>query len=62
MDQKTFESEIAMCQVLTKKHGGKCNWGQCDKCGVVPLLYKLGKDEFYDDPVDVEHLRKIVLS
>lgn len=62
MDQKTFESEIAMCQILNKKHSGKCNWGECDKCGVIPMLYKLGKDEFYDNPADVENLRKTVLS
>lgn len=43
MDKEIFEKEIEMCRQLSKKNGGKCNWGECKKCGVVPLLYKLGR-------------------
>ena len=62
MEKEVFEKEIAMCQKLSKKNGGKCNWGECEKCGVVPLLYKLGKSEFYEKEDEVEKLKKVVLQ
>lgn len=62
MDKENFEKEIALCQKLSKKHGGKCNWGECNKCGVVPLLYKLGKGEFYESKEEVEKLKKTIFE
>lgn len=61
MDQEAFEKEIAMCRKLSKENGGKCKWGECDKCGVIPLLFKLGKGEFHEEEADVERLRKDAL-
>ena len=57
MEQETFEKEIGMCRELSKKNGGKCKWGECDKCGVIPLLYKIGKGEFYDSKIDIERIK-----
>jgi hypothetical protein len=59
--KETFEKEIAMCQKLSEKNGGKCNWGECKKCGVVPLLYKLGKGELYENKAEIKRIKKIVL-
>lgn len=50
-----------MCRRLNKKHGGKCAWGECDKCGVIPLLYKLGKGEVYEKE-KAQELKKMVLQ
>lgn len=61
MNEETFEKEIGMCQKLSKKNGGKCKWGECEKCGVIPLLYKLGKGEFYEEKDEVEKIKKVVL-
>ncbi|MDD5639406.1 MAG: hypothetical protein PHR47_01185 [Candidatus Pacebacteria bacterium] len=61
MEKETFEKEIAMCQKLSKKNGGKCNWGECKKCGVIPMLYKLGKEENYEEKESVKKLKDIVL-
>ena len=61
MDSATFEKELAMCRELNHKNGGKCNWGECDKCGVVPMLFKLGKGELYEKKEEVEMLKKQVL-
>jgi hypothetical protein len=60
MDKKTFEKELAMCQKLSHENGGKCNWGECAKCGVVPFLYKLGKGEFYEKEEEVKKLKEKV--
>jgi len=62
MEKEIFEKELAMCKKLFNKNGGKCRWGECDKCGVIPLLYKLGKGEFYDKEDEVKALRKSVLE
>jgi len=62
MEKEVFEKEIAMCQKLFKKNGGKCKWGECEKCGVVPLLYKLGKGEFYENKDEIEKIKKSVLQ
>jgi len=62
MEQELFEKEINMCRELSKKNGGRCKWGECDKCGVIPLLYKIGKGEFYDTPDDIERIKNISLN
>lgn len=62
MDNKTFEKEISMCRELFKKNGGKCNWGECDRCGVIPLLHKLYKGKIYEKEFEVKELRKSVLE
>lgn len=62
MEQQVFEKELAMCQKLSKENGGRCNWGECAKCGVVPFLYKLGKGEFYEKAEEVEELKRKVLQ
>lgn len=58
MEKETFEKELAMCRELNKKNGGKCNWGECEKCGVIPMLYKLAKKEVYEKPDEVEELKR----
>ena len=62
MNKETFEKEIAMCRELSKKNGGKCDWGECEKCGVIPLLYKLGKNEIYEKEDEVKELKRVMLQ
>jgi hypothetical protein len=62
MEKEVFEKEIAMCQKLSQKNGGKCNWGECKKCGVVPLLYKLGKNKFFEDKDEIEKIKNLALQ
>jgi len=62
MDQQTFETEVATCRELAKKNNGKCRWGECDKCGVIPLLYKIGKGEFYDNKEDIDRIKNNALN
>ena len=44
-----FKREIELCRDLSHKNGGKCNWGKCKDCGVVPLLYKFHKGMLLED-------------
>lgn len=61
MEKEIFDKEISMCRELSRKNNGKCNWGECEKCGVVPLLFKLGKGEIFEAADEVEKLREEVL-
>lgn len=51
-----------MCQKLSHDNGGKCNWGECEKCGAIPMLYKLAKGEIYEKEDEVKKLKAVVLS
>jgi len=54
---KVFEKELALCGKLSKKNNGKCNWGKCKDCGVVPLLYKLHKAELLEDTDEIAKIK-----
>ena len=52
--KKVFDREIKLCQMLSKKHRGKCGWGKCRDCGVVPLLIKLYKGKLLEKPSEIK--------
>lgn len=49
INKEVFGREISLCQKLSNKNNGKCGWGKCMDCGVVPLLYKLHKGKLLED-------------
>jgi len=59
--KKIFDAEIAMCRKLYKKSKG-CQWGKCQDCGVVPLLYKLHSGIVIENKTDLKKLKKSILS
>ncbi len=61
MNEETFNKEIAMCREHLQKKG-KCKWGECAKCGVIPLLFKLGKGDLYEEDEEIVELKKKVLN
>lgn len=61
MDKETFDKEISMCQELFRKNHG-CNWGKCQDCAVIPLLYKLYKGEIVEEKEEVKKLKDKVLN
>jgi len=60
--QEVFEREIALCQNLTKENNGKCGWGVCKDCGVLPLLFKLHKGVLIEDAEEVANLKREILK
>lgn len=58
MDQETFKKEMDMCRRLSQENGGGCSWGKCKDCGVVLLLYKLGRNEFFEDKTKIDAVKK----
>jgi len=61
ISKETFEKEIEMCRNLSRENGRKCNWGECDKCGVIPLLYKLHKGKFLEKQDEISSAKKGVV-
>lgn len=52
------QSEMDICRKLSQENGGRCNWGVCDACGVIPLLHKLATGKVCEDGGDdVQKLR-----
>ncbi|MDD2516097.1 MAG: hypothetical protein PHF46_02165 [Candidatus Gracilibacteria bacterium] len=57
INKEIFENEFDLCKKLSLENGGFCLWGECDKCGVLPLLVKLYKGELIHKKEDLEKLR-----
>ncbi|MDD3190547.1 MAG: hypothetical protein PHI66_02540 [Candidatus Pacebacteria bacterium] len=47
---------------MNRQNGGKCCWGECNRCGVVPLLFKLHKGELLEKPEEVANEKKKLFS
>lgn len=62
MEKGMFEREISICRKRSKKNGGKCNWGECLKCGVIPLLYKIETGRIYESAEEIVKLKSDVLG
>ena len=60
--KEVFDREIALCQMLFKENKGKCGWGKCKDCGVIPLLIKLYKGKLIDKPAKLAKIRKKIFK
>ncbi|NCO25117.1 hypothetical protein GW901_01135 [Candidatus Parcubacteria bacterium] len=60
--EEVFEREIVLCQMLSKENKGKCGWGKCKDCGVIPLLIKLHKGQLLEDPAKIAKIKKRILK
>lgn len=60
--KEVFDREVALCQKLAKKNKGKCGWGKCQYCWVVPLLYKLHRGELIEEPEEIKKVKDSILS
>jgi hypothetical protein len=57
-----YQKEIGICKKLANENGNKCNWGECEKCGVIPLLYKLHEGILLEDKGVIRDVKNITLS
>ncbi|MEA2098115.1 MAG: hypothetical protein U9P70_03520 [Patescibacteria group bacterium] len=62
LKKSVFEKEIEFCKKMSKKNKGKCAWGKCKDCGVLPLLYKLHKGELIEDKDEIKKMKKDILK
>ena len=59
---EVFDREIALCGQLSKKHKGKCGWGECKDCGVIPFLYKLYKGKLLEKPTEIKKAKSKIIK
>lgn len=59
--KEVFEKELKMCRQLSKEKKGKCAWGKCKDCGVIPLLYKFHKGQLLEDSKEIKSAKDRVL-
>lgn len=57
ISKEVYEKEVELCRKLSKENGGKCCWGTCESCGVIPCLHKLYKGEVVDAADKVKELK-----
>lgn len=62
MSKAIFDRETAICRDLHNENGGSCNWGECDKCGVIPFMYKIFNDEYVEDLEGIKKIKKEVFG
>ena len=62
MDEEIFDKEISLCKKLSKENNGKCNWGVCKYCGVIPLLSKLYKGQLLEEPKEIHEIKDSIFS
>lgn len=60
ISKDVFKNEINMCRKLNKKNSGRCSWGECNRCGVLPLLIKLHEGRLIEDSSEVDTLKEKV--
>jgi hypothetical protein len=58
INKKVFEREAELCRMLSRKNKGKCGWGKCKDCGVIPLLVKLHEGKLLDEKQDIFSAKK----
>lgn len=57
-----FDREVELCKMLAKKHKGKCDWGKCRNCGVIPLLIKLHKGKLLEKPAEIKKAKSKIIK
>lgn len=57
-----FDKEIYLCKKLSKENSGKCGWGKCKDCGVIPFLYKLHKGKLIEEPAELIAIKKKIFK
>lgn len=56
INKEVFDQELALCRNFNGEKGG-CNWGRCENCGAIPLLYKLYKNELLETKEEIVRVR-----
>ncbi len=62
ISKEIFNREVSLCQKLAKENNGKCGWGKCQSCGVIPILYKLYKGELLEDPWEIKKVKNKIFK
>lgn len=62
MNKEVFDKEINLCKRLSKENKGKCAWGICKNCGVVPFLYKIYKGKLLEKAAEIKRIKSKIIK
>jgi hypothetical protein len=62
INKEIFDEELLICQKLSKENKGKCHWGKCSDCGVIPLLYKLYKGQLLEKSAEIKKIKQEIFK
>lgn len=62
ISKAVFDRETELCKMLSKENKGKCGWGKCKNCGVVPLLVKLHQGVLLEKDEEIANARNKYLN
>lgn len=62
INNEVFRRELALCRKLSRENGGKCGWGKCKNCGVIPFLYKLHEGKLLENPDEIKKAKDKVVK
>jgi hypothetical protein len=62
LSKKVFVRETMLCETLSKVNKGKCGWGKCKSCGVIPLLVKLYQGRLVEEVEEITSIKKRYLD
>jgi len=60
--KKIFNREVTLCQKLNQENNGKCGWGKCVDCGVIPFLIKLHKGLLLEKSAEIKKAKEGVFK
>lgn len=61
-DEKIFNDEVLLCKTLSKENNGKCAWGKCEDCGVIPLLFKIYIGQLLEEPEEIKKIKDSIFK
>ena len=62
ISKRVFDREIELCKMLSKENKGKCGWGKCKYCGIIPLLVKLHQGVLLEKDGEIANVRDKYLN
>ena len=62
LNSDVYQKELSICKNLSAENGGKCNWGTCKDCGVIPLLIKLHEGRLLEDTDEIKKAKGRILE
>jgi hypothetical protein len=62
INAEVFKRELELCRNLSHENDGKCGWGKCKDCGVVPLLYKFHKGILLEEATEIKSAKEEIIK
>lgn len=62
ISKEVFDRETELCKMLSGGNKGRCGWGKCKDCGIIPLLVKLHQGILLEKDEEIVNARNKYLN